>query len=196
MESKKILFLGPEKSPLLIWLRTQKETVYQYSEPLTDEFIKENDFDFMISYGYRYIIKKSILDLFPLSAINLHISYLPWNRGADPNLWSFVDHTPKGVTIHLLDVGVDTGGILVQEKIDFIHEHETLSSSYNKLQMAIQELFKKNWLQLKNGEIEPIKAVEKGSYHAKQDIDKISKKLCQGWDTPISILINNSINHS
>jgi len=196
MESKKILFLGSEISPLLIWLRTQKETVYQYSEPLTDEFIKENDFDFIISYGYRYIIKKSILDLFPLSAINLHISYLPWNRGADPNVWSFVDNTPKGVTIHLLDAGVDTGGILVQERVNFIYEYETLSSSYNKLQIAIQELFKKNWYQLKNGEIRPIKAVEKGSYHAKQDIDKISKKLCQGWDTPISVLVNNSINDS
>lgn len=57
----------------------------------------------IISYSYRYLIKKEIIDFMPTSIINLHISYLPWNRGANPNFWSFVDNTIKGVTIHEID---------------------------------------------------------------------------------------------
>ena len=38
----------------------------------------------------------------------MHISYLPFNRGAHPNYWSFKDNSPKGVTIHFIDNGIDT----------------------------------------------------------------------------------------
>ena len=56
--------------------------------------------DKIISYSYRYIIAKEMIDFMPTSIVNLHISYLPWNRGASPNFWSFIEDTPKGVTIH------------------------------------------------------------------------------------------------
>ena len=53
---------------------------------------EDNSFDFIVSYGYRHILSKNILDLLPNKIINLHISYLPYNRGADPNFWSFMGH--------------------------------------------------------------------------------------------------------
>ncbi|MCL0081308.1 hypothetical protein M1N64_03665 [Peptococcaceae bacterium] len=49
------------------------------------------------------------MDKFQGRAINLHISFLPWNRGADPNFWSFIENAPVGVSIHYLDEGIDTG---------------------------------------------------------------------------------------
>ena len=60
-----------------------------------------------------------MLDQINYRAINLHISYLPWNRGADPNLWSAVG-MPKGVTIHYINDGFDTGDILFQKAILFV----------------------------------------------------------------------------
>ena len=51
--------------------------------------------------------------------INLHISYLPYNRGAHPNFWSFVENTPSGVSIHQVDSGIDTGKIVIQKQINF-----------------------------------------------------------------------------
>jgi len=72
-------------------------------------------------------------------AINLHPSLLPWNRGAHSNFWSFLEDTPKGVTIHIIDEGIDTGDILLQKKIKFDQSKETLRSSYGRLQQELQQ---------------------------------------------------------
>ena len=45
------------------------------------------------------------------------MSFLPYNRGSHPNFWSFIDDTPKGITIHEIDEGADTGNIVFQKKI-------------------------------------------------------------------------------
>ena len=77
-------------------------------------------------------------------AINLHISYLPFNRGAHPNFWSFVDNSPKGVTIHEIDEGLDTGPIIHQKKLSFNikkKESDTFFKTYKILNNEIQKLF-------------------------------------------------------
>ena len=47
------------------------------------------------------------------------MSYLPFNRGAHPNFWSFVDNTPSGVSIVEIDKGIDTGPVIYKKKIKF-----------------------------------------------------------------------------
>jgi len=37
---------------------------------------------------------------------------------ADPNVWSFIEKTPKGVSIHYLDAGIDTGDIIAQKLVE------------------------------------------------------------------------------
>ena len=76
---------------------------------------------------------------------NLHISLLPYNREASPNFFSFIENTSKGVTIHQIDEGLDTGPILAQKRIIFDESKETFASSYEKLILEIQMLFKENW---------------------------------------------------
>ena len=76
-----------------------------------------NEFDLIVSYGYRHILSSSFLTFCNCPVVNLHISYLPFNRGAHPNFWSFFDDTEKGVSIHLVDGGIDTGPILFQKKV-------------------------------------------------------------------------------
>lgn len=181
-----ILFLGPQNSPLLKWLVEQGETVVQTTDIITPTFVQQNNIDFLISYGYRYILKKDILDRFPNRAINLHISYLPWNRGADPNLWSFVENTPKGVTIHYLDEGIDTGDIIAQRQVTFEFTGETLATTYQKLQLEIQKLFKVCWPQIKIGVCSRMKQLGCGTFHAVKDRKNIS--LAKGWGTPIEVL--------
>jgi methionyl-tRNA formyltransferase len=184
----KVLFLGYADSPLIEFLGNHGEEVVQADAKITYEFVKAENFDFLISYGYRHIIMKRVLSLFPDKAINLHISYLPWNRGADPNFWSHIDDTPKGVTIHFLDEGLDTGDILLQEKVEF-DKNDTLETSYQKLHKTIQLLFIENWDRIKNGKIRGVKQDPlSGSVHKAKDKEKIFHMLKDGWSTKLELL--------
>lgn len=62
MENK-ILFLGPSDSPIFVWLKKNGENIFSTVEKITVDYIIENDFNFLISYGYRFILRKEILDL-------------------------------------------------------------------------------------------------------------------------------------
>ncbi|MBY0369425.1 formyl transferase [bacterium] len=186
-KSAKVLLLGPADNTLAPFLRERGELVVCTDLPLDPSWLQAEKFDFLVSYGYRHILKKEVLDLFPDRAINLHISYLPWNRGADPNLWSFIDGTPKGVTVHYLDEGVDTGDILVQKRL-FFDGSETLASSYLKLKECIEALFREHWVKIRTGRAGRSPQVGQGSCHRAKEKEKLGSLLAQGWDTPVSKL--------
>jgi methionyl-tRNA formyltransferase len=134
-----------------------------------------------ISYGYRHILKKSIIESSDAPIINLHISYLPWNRGAHPNFWSFFDCTPSGVSIHLVDEGVDTGPILYQRYVNFSRDQVTFSQTYNQLILEIELLFKENLREIISGTYNPIPQRRKGTYHKAADLPSDFS----GWDSNI-----------
>ena len=129
--------------------------------------------------------------MFERRAINLHISCLPWNRGADPNLWSFLDDTPKGVTIHFLDEGLDTGPIMAQEEVDF-GVGATLKSSYDDLSRKIEELFIRLWPSIRLGKIHAREQPPGGSFHHRKDRGTVEHLLYSGWDTPVADLIGRA----
>jgi len=150
----KIFFLGGNlASNLADWMASQGEEVIYREDKITADDVKKVSPDFIISYNYKYIISKEIIDFVHGKAVNLHISYLPYNRGYHPNVWSFLEDTSKGVTIHYIDEGIDTGDIIVQKKVFIDENKETLKSSYEILHNEIQELFKKNWEKIKSGGI-------------------------------------------
>ena len=87
------------------------------------------NYDLVISFGYRHILKKSLIKQYKAPIINLHISYLPWNRGSHPNFWSFYDNTETGVTIHLIvDDKIDAGPILYRKRVIFSKKESTFIS--------------------------------------------------------------------
>ena len=189
----KILFLGYNCSPIFIWLKKRGENVHCTNDKISVDYIINNNFDFLISYGYRYILKKKILELFPNRAINLHISYLPSNRGSDPNFYSFIDDTPKGVTIHYLDEGVDSGDIIFQKKVSFASiKNETLRTTYTKLELEIQNLFFQNWDKIKGGNEKRIpQQLDVGTLHKKNDKKHLMHLIIEnGRDTKVSTLVN------
>ena len=92
---KKILFLGynANQTKLLDVLASNGLKVDH-----TAEKIKEiNGYDAVISFGYRHILNHNLIRKAGCPIFNLHMSYLPYNRGAHPNFWSFYDNTPSGV---------------------------------------------------------------------------------------------------
>lgn len=187
----KVFLLGSSRKELIYFLESCGDRVENAEEKIPEDSDLFQKVDFIISYGYRYILKKEVLERFPEKAINIHISLLPWNRGADPNLWSFLENTPKGVTIHYLDSGIDTGDILVQEEVRFTSQ-ETLRTSYEKLSNVAENLLKQSWLDIRDGKIKPRVQPSGGSYHRLRDRKPYEHLLTHGWDTPVHNLIGKA----
>ncbi len=148
-------------------------------------------FDIAVSYGYRYILRQCQLDEIPIF-VNMHIAYLPWNKGADPNLWSLISRTPSGVTIHHINSGVDTGDIIAQEKVEFDMKEGTLRTSYNNLKLAIEDLFYRSWGAIKNGTAPRIVQDQNaGTLHRMKDKKSFFDRITpNGWDTKLSVVLS------
>lgn len=185
-----LLTNSDESKKLYSWLKDKKDLdVLLWQNKIEADFISSHQPELLISYNYRYIIRPDVISLMSDRIINLHISYLPWNRGAYPNVWSFLKDTPKGVTIHLIDEGLDTGDILYQEKIEFNEAKETLASSYSRLHEKIYNLFIENWEQIKNFKWNRKKQIGSGSINYVKDFERIAHLISDlNWDTPISTL--------
>lgn len=190
----RVLLLGPKDSPLIEIIRESSCEVLEYVKKFDRSLLITEKVGFVVSYRYRHIINKDIIDYMNGRIINLHISFLPWNRGCDPNLWSFLEDTPKGVTIHHIDEGVDTGDIIVQKQIFFSSEVDTLATSYKRLNQEIVELFRQQWPAIMRGESQRRKQPEDGSFHRMKDKKKFEYLLIEkGWDTPVKELIGKAI---
>src|SRR5215471_12417205 len=80
--------------------------------------LTEINADAIIVVGYGRIIPQWMLDLPRLGNINLHASLLPKYRGAAPIQWAIAQgETVTGVTTMRLDVGLDTGDVLLQREL-------------------------------------------------------------------------------
>jgi methionyl-tRNA formyltransferase len=84
---------------------------------------------------FSYIIPKSLLSLLPGGFINFHYGILPKYRGANPILAQMLQYeTHSGLTIHIADENIDTGPIVMQQKIA-IEDTDTFGIQCRKLGM-------------------------------------------------------------
>ena len=176
----KILFLGyaPEQTTLVEELVRAQCEVWHTAEKIQTTV----GYDLVISFGYRHIISKEVIESSSAPIINLHISYLPWNRGAHPNFWSFYDCTPSGVTIHLIDEGMDTGAIIYQRYVNFNQEENTYRKTYNRLISEIEKLFTDNLNEIISKKFIATPQRRQGTYHSVANLPK----EFGGWDSEIS----------
>ncbi|MDH3782929.1 MAG: methionyl-tRNA formyltransferase, partial [Desulfobulbaceae bacterium] len=74
--------------------------------------------DIIALTAYGNILPGNIINLPPLGTINVHGSLLPKYRGAAPVQWALINgETETGITIMQMDEGIDTGDILLQDRI-------------------------------------------------------------------------------
>lgn len=190
-----ILYLGYAQMNRVVQHIGKNDPVYVLPEgyKLTSAFIEQRKIDWIVSYGYRSIIKRAELEAVHGKAINLHISMLPWNRGAHPNIWSFVDNTPSGVTIHQIDKGIDTGDIYAQRSVEY-HESDTLSRTYWRLRDTIETLFVESWEGIRDGKITAKPQAGNGSFHRMSELERLRPALVNGYDTTIAELRSGMMN--
>lgn len=131
--------------------------------------------DLALSVFFGYILRPPFLALPPLGCVNLHPALLPYNRGAHPNVWSIVDGTPAGVTLHYIDAGVDTGDIIAQSEVA-VEPFDTGATLYRRLEGASVELFKQAWPALRAGAA-PRRAqpAAQATQHRAKDLERLDE---------------------
>ena len=112
--------------------------------------------DMIVVVAFGQIIPKSILDLPRLGCVNLHASLLPKYRGAAPIEYAIMKGEARtGNTTMLMDVGLDTGDILLQEEMDIPPEADALFL-YKKLSEDGADLLLKTVEGLEKGVLQPL----------------------------------------
>jgi methionyl-tRNA formyltransferase len=131
--------------------------------------------DIGLSVFFGYILRRDLLDVFPQGCLNVHPAFLPFNRGAHPNVWSIIEGTPAGVTLHYIDQGVDTGDIITQKKVA-IEPIDTGATLYVKLEEESMRLLSEVWPELARGNVtkRPQPAAG-GSSHRSKDVDAVDE---------------------
>ena len=182
---KKILFLGYSSKQTKIIDNLKENKNNQIFN--TKNKIKSKDIEsinLVIVFGYRHIISQDILKKVK-KIINLHVSYLPYNRGAHPNFWSFAENTPSGISIHKVDEGIDTGNIIYQKLLDFeLNKNKkklTFRKTFSTLISEIENLFMIKAKNILNNEYDEYKQIGNGTFHASNELPTILKS----WDQNI-----------
>ena len=186
---KKIIFLGysSKKTKLIKFLRDKKNIVKVIGNSELDKLTIENA-DLIISFGYRRIIKSKQIKFSKRPIINLHISYLPYNKGSHPNFWSFVENTPKGVTIHEIDKKIDNGPIIARRKIIFKKQKNlTFKNTQDFLIKEIEKLFIQSYVKILTGNYSIKKVNSKGTFHKSSQLPKNIKT----WNIKIFDYLKN-----
>ena len=97
------------------------------------EKLKNINPDIICVVAYGKILPKEILDIPKYGCINVHASLLPKYRGAAPIQWAILNGDKEtGITTMYMDIGMDTGDMILQEKVK-IGENETTGELWNRL---------------------------------------------------------------
>ncbi len=110
--------------------------VYQPDRVRDKEFLTTFDTlspDMVVLVAFGQILPKELIDSPQFGCLNVHPSLLPQYRGAAPINWAIINGDNKtGVTIMLIDEGMDSGDILLQEEAD-IDIDDTFDDLHEKL---------------------------------------------------------------
>ena len=121
------------------------------------EKIKELNPDVICVVAYGKILPKEILDIPKYGCINVHASLLPKYRGAAPIQWAVLNGDKEtGVTTMYMDIGMDTGDMILTEKTQ-IGEEETTGELWDRLSKIGGNLLVETLKQIEQGTVKRTK---------------------------------------
>jgi methionyl-tRNA formyltransferase len=118
--------------------------VTAHNKSSLDTAIQDADFTsrYAVLIDFGIIVSRHVIDSFPLGIVNSHFSLLPLLRGADPITWAIANGDEKtGVSLMLIDEGMDTGQLLTQKTLHLATDETTISLT-QKLIILSDELIK------------------------------------------------------
>ena len=152
--------------------------------------------DMIVVVAYGKILPKYVLDFAKYGCINMHASLLPKLRGAAPVQWAVINGEKEtGVTTMLMNEGLDTGDMLLSEKLE-IGEYETSKELFARIAEIGGRLLVKTIENIES--IVPEKQPDAAESYAplitkemahidwSMPTDKISKLICGMNDKPMA----------
>ena len=141
-------------SPVKVFAQERGFPLYQPLKVREEAFLREMEElepELIVVVAFGQILPKRLLELPPMGCINVHGSLLPQYRGAAPMQWSILRGEKKtGITTMFMDVGLDTGAMLLKEEIE-IGEDMTLSELHDALMEMGANVLLKTLEQLSDG---------------------------------------------
>lgn len=136
------------------------------------ELIKDIEPDIVFSSGFEHKVPKEIIEVPEQGIINMHPSFLPYNRGAHPYIWPIVEDTPAGVSIHYMTEEIDEGPVIDRKEVRVLPD-DTGKDLYTRLQEEQVELFKENWGNMVDDPDASEQDLNGGTHHYRKDLDSI-----------------------
>ncbi len=153
------------------------------------EELKNLNPDVICVVAYGKILPKSILDIPKCGCINVHASLLPKYRGAAPIQWAILNGDKKtGVTTMYMDVGMDTGDMILKEEVE-IGENETTGELWDRLSIIGSKLLVKTLEEIQKRTAPRIK--QGNDFSMAPMIDKSMSQI--DWNNQSSEQIKNQI---
>jgi len=171
------VFLGMNEAgeEIYDWLnqRNDVEVKALLTEKEQLSLIEQLEPDIVISSGFEHKVPKEIIEVPEQGIVNLHPSYLPYNRGSHPHIWSLVEGTPAGVSIHYMVENIDEGPIIDRKEVR-VEPQDTARTLYDRLTREMVELFKKNWSDIVEGSVEAEEQeLDKGNTHYQRELEEL-----------------------
>ncbi|MBV5340495.1 MAG: methionyl-tRNA formyltransferase [Deltaproteobacteria bacterium] len=111
--------------------------------------------DVIVVVAFGQILPKALLEVPPHGCINVHASLLPRYRGAAPLNWCLINgESETGVTTMLMDVGLDTGDMLLARRTS-LDENEDIVSLHDRMAIMGADLLGKTLDRLAAGDLTP-----------------------------------------
>lgn len=125
--------------------------------PESIEEIRALEPDLIVVIAFGQILPKALLDIPKYGCINVHASLLPRYRGAAPLNWCIINgETETGVTTMMMDVGLDTGDMLLKRATPIDPDEDT-QSLHDRMSQLGAELLAETLDRLAAGELVPEK---------------------------------------
>ena len=134
--------------------------------------------DLVLSCFYDQIVDADTIDRQGLM-LNLHNSLLPKHRGCNPVNWALKNgDTEHGVTLHVIDKGVDTGPVVDQQRFDINPETDEVYDVYERCLLAGRDLLRR-WIGPDVANLAFLPQHGHASYHGSKDYKKLGNR--KGW---------------
>ena len=161
--------LKPSPSPIKIWALSKGLKVLEplkLKDSQVIETLKSFLPDLIVVCAYGKILPKELLEIPKFGCWNIHASLLPKYRGASPINWAILEGEKEtGITIILMDEGLDTGPILLQKKIPILEEDNAITLA-KKLSLLGKEAILEAIELHKKGILKPFPQPEEGISYA------------------------------